>query len=51
MYEGAVSLSGLLQERAEKNRREAEAQRAYDEELQRMLDKAAALPEPRIRRL
>jgi len=46
-----MELKAADAERAEKKRREAEAQRAYDEELQRMLDKAAALPEPRIRRL
>jgi hypothetical protein len=42
----------LDEELAEKKRREKEAQRAYDEELQRLLDKAAAMrPEPRVRRL
>jgi len=35
-------------ELAEKRKREAEAQRAYDEELQRMLDKAAEPRMPRI---
>lgn len=37
--------------RAEAQRREAEAQRVYDEELQRMLDKAKAMCAPRVRRL
>jgi hypothetical protein len=46
-----MELKAADKERAEKKRREAEAQRAYDEELQRMLDKAAAPPEPRVRRL
>jgi hypothetical protein len=47
-----MELKAADEERAEKKRREAEAQRAYDEELQRMLDKAAAMRfEPRIRRL
>jgi hypothetical protein len=40
------------EERAERKRREEEAQRAYEEELQRMLDKAQAMrAQPRIRRL
>jgi hypothetical protein len=42
----------LDEERAEAERREAEAWRAYDEELQRMLQKAAAMrAQPRVRRL
>jgi hypothetical protein len=39
------------EDKVEAKRREEEAQRAYDEELQRMLDKGATPPEPRIRRL
>lgn len=46
-----MELKAADEERAEAKRREQEAQRAYDEELQRMLDKAAAAPEPRLRRL
>lgn len=46
-----MELKAADQDRAEKQRRAEEAQRAYDEELQRMLDKAAAMPEPRVRRL
>jgi hypothetical protein len=41
----------LDEERAEAKRREEEARQAYDEELKRMLDKAAAMRGPRIRRL
>ncbi len=37
--------------RAEDEHRREEAQRAYDEELQRMLDKAKAMRGPRIRSL
>jgi hypothetical protein len=39
------------EDRAEAKRREEEAQRAYDEELQRMIEKAKTMPPPRIRRL
>jgi hypothetical protein len=47
-----MELKAADAERAEKKRREAEAQRAYDEELQCMLDKAAAMRfQPRIRKL
>ena len=46
-----MELKAADEERAEAKRREAEAQRAYDEELQRMLDKAAAMSAPRVRRL
>ena len=46
-----MELKAADEERAEAKRRDEEAQRAYDEELQRMLDKAKARPEPRIRRL
>jgi hypothetical protein len=47
-----MELKAADEERAEAKRREEEAQRAYDEELQRMLDKAQAMrPKPRIRRL
>ena len=47
-----MELKAADEERAEKKRREEEAQRAYDEELQRMLDKAKAMrPQPRVRML
>ena len=46
-----MELKAADEDRAEAKRREEEAQRVYDEELQRMLDKAAAPPEPRIRSL
>lgn len=46
-----MELKAADEDRADAKRREEEAQRAYDEELQRMLDKAAAQPEPRIRSL
>ena len=46
-----MELKAADQDRAEKQRRAEEAQRAYDEELQRLVDKAAAMPEPRVRRL
>jgi hypothetical protein len=46
-----MELKAADEEKAAKKRREAEAQRAYDEELQRMLDKAAAMNGPRVRRL
>lgn len=48
-----MELKAEDERRAEAKRRDAEAQRAYDEELQRMLDKAAAMsaPNPRIRSL
>jgi hypothetical protein len=44
-----MELKAVDQERAEAKRREEEAQRAYDEELQRMLDKARAPRVPRVR--
>ncbi len=47
-----MELKAADDERDEAKRREDEARRAYDEELQRMLDKAAAMrAEPRVRRL
>jgi hypothetical protein len=46
-----MELRAADEERAEAKRREAEAQRAYDEELQRMLDKANTMNEPRVRTL
>jgi hypothetical protein len=46
-----MELKAADEDRAEAKRREAEAQRTYDEELQRMVEKAAAPPEPRIRSL
>jgi hypothetical protein len=44
-----MELKAVDEERAEAKRREEEAQRAYDEELQRMLDKARAPRVPRVR--
>jgi hypothetical protein len=46
-----MELKAADEDRAEAKRREAEAQRTYDKELQRMVEKAAAPPEPRIRSL
>jgi hypothetical protein len=46
-----MELKALDEEQAEAKRREAEAQRRYDEELQAMLDKARTMSGPRIRRL
>lgn len=46
-----MELQAADQAKAEKKRREEEAQRAYDEELQRMLDKAKVAPVPRVPRL
>lgn len=46
-----MELKALDEERAEAKRRAEEAQRAYDEELQRMLDKARDVSGPRVRRL
>ena len=46
-----LELKAADEERAEKKRREEEAQRAYDEELQRMLDRARQARMPRICRL
>ena len=46
-----MELKALDEERAEARQREEEAQRAYNEELQRMLDKAAMRAAPRIRSL
>ncbi len=47
-----MELKAADEEKAEAKRRQEEAQRAYDEELQRMLDKAAAIrSEPGVRRL
>ena len=46
-----MELKAMDAERAEAKRRQAEAQRAYDEELQRMVDKAKTMRAPRIRRL
>lgn len=46
-----MELKEADEKRAEKKRREEEAQRAYDEELQRLLDKAKAARMPRITRL
>lgn len=46
-----MELKAADEERAEANRRQEEAQRAYDDELQRMIEKANAAPEPRVRRL
>jgi hypothetical protein len=45
-----MELRAMDAERAEAKRRQAEAQRAYDEELQRMVDKAKTMRAPRIRR-
>jgi hypothetical protein len=46
-----MELRAMDAERAEAKRRQAEAQRAYDEELQRMVDQARTMRAPRIRRL
>ena len=46
-----MELKAADEERAEAKRREEDAQRAYDEELQRLLDKADAMRAPRVRRL
>ena len=46
-----MELKAADEERADAKRREAEAQRAYHEELQAMLDKARAMHAPRVRRL
>ena len=46
-----MELKAADEDRAEKKRCEEEAQRTYNEELQRMLDKAKAMSEPRVRRL
>lgn len=46
-----MELKAHDEEQAEKARRREETQRAYDEELQAMLDKAAALRAPRVRSL
>ena len=43
-----MELKAADAEKAEARRREEEAQRAYDEELQRMLDKAREPRMPRI---
>ena len=47
----SMELKAADDDRAEAKRREQEARRAYDEELRRMLEKAAARREPRVRRL
>ena len=44
-----MELKAADEARAEEKRRQEEAQRAYDEELQRMLDKAKAMNRPRVR--
>jgi hypothetical protein len=44
-----MELKAADEERAEKKRREEEAQRAYDEELKRMLNKAEMMRMPRVR--
>lgn len=46
-----MELKAADEERADRKRRDEEAQRAYDEELQRMLDKAKAMSGPRVRTL
>ena len=46
-----MELKAADEEREAEKRRRDEAQRAYDEELQRLLDKAAAKPAPRVRSL
>ena len=46
-----MELKAADEEQAEKMRREQEAQRAYDEELQRLLDKAKTVRVARISRL
>ena len=44
-----MELKAADAERAERKQREEEAQRAYDKELQRMLDKAKVMSRPRVR--
>ena len=46
-----MEMKAADEDRAAAQRRQADAQRAYDEQLQRMLDKAAASPPPRVRTL
>ena len=46
-----MELKAADEARAEKDRRQEEAQRAYDEELKAMLDKARSMSAPRVRSL